>query len=47
MMGDIRDKHKKRKDRDSDPLSGGLGDRKQNKDFDIDSENIKDKQQKE
>ena len=46
-MGRISDKHKKRKDRDSDPLSGGLGKQDRNaNDFDIDSESIRDQQNK-
>lgn len=46
-MGSIKDKHRKRKDRDNDPLSGGLG--KRNRDtneFDIDSDTIKEQQNK-
>lgn len=49
-MGDIKDKHKKRKkeEGDNDPLSGGLGNRKRDtNDFDIDSETIKDQKNKE
>lgn len=46
-MGDIKDKHKKRKQRDNDPLSGGLGDRNRDtNDYDIDSETIKDQKNK-
>ena len=46
-MGRISDKHKTRKEDKSDPLSGGLGNRDRNtNDFDIDSETIKDQQNK-
>lgn len=46
-MGRIRDKHEKnkRKEDDNNPL-GELGNRDKNKDFDLDKDNIKDKQDK-
>lgn len=47
-MGNIRDKHRKRKDQDNNnPLSGGLGNTKRDtNEFDIDSDTIKDQQNK-
>lgn len=48
VMGSIKDKHKKRRDRDVDPLSGGIGNRKEKtRDFDLEDKTIKDKQSKE
>lgn len=46
-MGRISDKHRSRKDHDSNPLSGGVGKiKRENNDFDIDSDTIKDQQNK-
>ena len=45
-MGRIEDKHKKRKERDKDPLSGSFGETEETNDFDIDDETIKDQQNK-
>ena len=48
-MGQIEDKHKKneRKDRDSDPLTGNIGNRDiETNDFDINEKTIKDQQKK-
>lgn len=48
-MGQIKDKHNKlkRKDRDSNPLTGNIGQRDiETNDFDIDDKNIKDQQNK-
>lgn len=50
-MGQIEDKHKKRKERrrsDNDPLSGDLGDRDvRHNEYDIDEDTIKDQEHKE
>ncbi|HET8854281.1 MAG TPA: hypothetical protein VFM60_00030 [Salinimicrobium sp.] len=45
-MGKIEDKHRKRRDTDKHPLSGSLGKTEETNDFDIDSETIKDQQNK-
>lgn len=49
-MGQIKDKHRKRKEErsgDNDPLKGEIGNRdRDTNDFDIDSDTIKDQQNK-
>lgn len=49
VMGQIKDKHNKnkRKDRDSNPLTGSIGQRDiETNDFDINDKTIKDQQNK-